>query len=392
MVDSRFAEVADTCRAQDAAIERLLRRSLLALARNQTTVQDRHDFADLADALGEARMASLVRSTARLREGFGALDSRNVTPGDSVTRAVAELTVAIARCKPDPVTSPAATSDPVAACHSFADLLSQQPTAEASLALASLLATWRDLVDGPPPNISGRVNGTLGELVDGYAAYELQTFLRSNQVLAFAPHGSVSLLQFAACLSPGGLGPYFSAVSNIVRGGQDVLGLIALASGGEATQQIERWVAVLSNRLPEHITVELADILADLGRLEPLRALLDAAANRSDRDAVMRHIRDAALDLGDHQTAMRAQKLILTRTPYDVVERRRVGAMLAACGDAPAAEAALADTLRRAPSDAETIAQLEALRSGDFTQFAVNGGSTTPPARKRIRFSRRLTD
>ena len=42
--------------------------------------------------------------------------------------------------------------------------------------------------------------------------------------------------------------------------------------------------------------------------------------------------------------------------------------------------------------DAETIAQLNALRSGDFTQFAVDGGFTTPPARKRLRFSRRVTD
>jgi len=58
--------------ARDGAIERMLRRALLLLTRDTSTVQDRLDLAELAEAVGAPDLGRLARDTAMLR-GYRAL-------------------------------------------------------------------------------------------------------------------------------------------------------------------------------------------------------------------------------------------------------------------------------------------------------------------------------
>lgn len=373
--------------AANPPIERLLRRSMLMLMRATATVQDRLDFAELAEAVDAPVIAAVARETAMLRQGFAPAQSRG--PRDAIARAIAELKDLMSREARDAPAQRTDALDPAAACAALSRLLSASLDRAAEAELAGLLDAWRGLAETAPVNPGGQVDAPLADLLSAYATHELQAFLRRNHVLAFAPYGSARLLHDAARLGNGGLGPYFSGVGNIVRGSADVLGLIALAAGDQAAAMVEHWVVPLASGLPEIIAVAVADDLADLGMIGAVRGLLDAAARRSGQIGLMRHLRDAALDLGDDTLALSAQHEVLGRAPYDAIEWRRMGAMLASVDDRAGAEAALAYALKLVPGDKATIAQLDALNAGDFSAFAVKGGFATPLPRQRVRFARR---
>jgi predicted TPR repeat methyltransferase len=100
-------------------------------------------------------------------------------------------------------------------------------------------------------------------------------------------------------------------------------------------------------------------------------------------------LRDAALDLGDDALALSAQHQLLGLAPFDAIEWRCMGDMLATARDAIGATAAYAYSARIAPSDAQTEAHLAAVQAGNFDSFAVTGGFATPRPRQLIRFARR---
>jgi hypothetical protein len=377
--------------APDGAIERLWRRSLLLLARDSSTIQDRLDLAELADAVGAPEIAQIARNTARLRAGFAPETASPLpAPEGSIDRAIAELRGLMTTGSAQIEGKTTDALDPTVACTALCDLLEKPLDGSAEAALAGLLAAWRGLADAPPADPYALVDAGLDHLISAFATRELQAFLQRNHDLAFAPFGSPRLLHAAARIGRGALGPYCSSIGNIVRSGQDVLGLIALAAGDEdATTAVERWVVPLSAHLHETIAIALADDLADLGFIGAVRGMLTAALRRTDRIALIRHLRDAAIDLGDLTLGISAQQSLLALVRFDAIEWRCIGALFATAGDSEGADAAFQYALKLAPGDAPTRAYLTALQAGDFGAFAVTGGFATPPFRQQIRFARR---
>ena len=372
--------------ARDGAIERMLRRALLLLTRDTSTVQDRLDLAELADAVGAPGLSRLARDTAMLRQGFAAEPAAIDAPLGSIERAVRELTDLIREPASPLAANPPGAMDATAACAAFCRLLAAPLDTANEAALAGLLIAWRELAEAPQEDPQGHAGDGLDALSSAFAARELLAFLRRNHDIAFAPYGSARLLHRAAHLAMGGLGPYLTGVGNIVRSGRDILGLITLA-GGNPTQ-VARWVVPLAAHLPEHIAIALADDLADLGMIDAIRGLLAAALRRPDQLGLLRHLRDATLDLGDDLLALSAQHGVLGLAKFEAVEWRCMGDMLAAA-DADGAMAAYAYAAKIAPGDAQTESRIAAARAGDLQTFAVTGGFATPRPRQLIRFARR---
>lgn len=374
----------------EGAIERVLRRSILALTRDNTTTQDRLDLAELAEALGADALAAIARDIAMLRRGFGAEGPLIATPTGSIERAVGELRDLMGDAAGAAPPAAAETMDAPAACSALCRLLSAPLDEGGEAELGALLVGWRSLADAKATDLRERSDAPLPDLAKALAASELSAFLQRNRALAFPPYGSARLLHRTARLPSGGLGPYLSSVGNIVRSGRDVLGLITLAGGEDgAADRIEVWTVPLTAYLPEHLVEDLADELADLGLIGAIFALLNATLQRTDRQGLVRRLRDAAMDLGDDALALSAQHHVVNLTRFDAVEWRCLGAMLATSGSNEAAEAAFLYADKIAPGDPTTLAHLAALRSGDFEEFAVRGGFGTPEYRKRLRFARR---
>ena len=89
----------------------------------------------------------------------------------------------------------------------------------------------------------------------------------------------------------------------------------------------------------------MADELADLGLLAALRGLLAAALRRRDRMSLIRHLRDAALDLGDEVLAWSAQHALLRLEPLNTIEWAQKKARHAAFYKTPSKDGA--DTLKK---------------------------------------------
>lgn len=376
--------------ASAAAIDRLLRRSLLMLARDAATVQDKIDFASLADAVSASDAAEVARAAAMLRQGFRDAQADIPAPHSSIARAVAELRAIMATTPGHAVAARVEAVDPIAACLLLTRLLAAPLDRDNEETLAGLLAAWRGLADADPVGGGQHVDEALSGLISAFATFELQAFLNRNHALAFAPSGSARLLHHSARLAPGGLGPYFSGVANIVRGAEDVLGLIALAAGNDAQAMVALWVVPLAHSLPEGTTIALADELADLGLVGAIRGLLHMAVRRTDRVGLIRCLRDAALDLGDEMLALSAQEAVIARAPFDVVEWRCLAAMLATAKAAEAAEAALDYAAKLSPDDAHIQTDLVSVKAGNLAEIAIDGGFGTPLRRKKIRSARRL--
>jgi Flp pilus assembly protein TadD len=100
-------------------------------------------------------------------------------------------------------------------------------------------------------------------------------------------------------------------------------------------------------------------------------------------------LRDAALDLADIETGLAAQRAVLDRMPFDGVEWRRLGDLLATIGDITQARAAFARALQIAPGDDDVRTRLAALDAYDFDLFAVRAGFATPAGRRELRTARR---
>ena len=373
----------------NGAIDRVLRRSLLLLTRDSSTVQDRLDLAELADGVGVPDLAAIARDLAMLRQGFAADRPAIAMPTESIQRAVDELKDLMRDGAATVFATMERAGDAVSACAALCRLFSAPLDEVSEAELAGLLLAWRGLAESRAADPRGHADATLTDLAEVLAASELSAFLHRNHTLAFQPFGSARLLHRAARLGQGGLGPYLSHVGNIVRSGRDVLGLITLSAGEGAADAIERWVPPLAAYLPEHLAKDLTDELADLGLIGAVRALLHSTLQRSDRHGLLRRLRDAALDLGDHALAISAQHHLANLMRFNAIEWRCLGALLATSGSKDAGEAAFLHAEKLAPNDPATLEHLAALRSGDFSAFAVKAGFGTPEYRKRLRFARR---
>jgi len=371
------------------AIDRVLRRGLLLLTRDNSTVQDRLDLAELADEVGTPDLAAALRNLAMLRQGFAADRPAIAAPTGSIECAVDELRDLIRDATSGASPAVAQVDSAASACASLCRLFSTQLDETSEGELAGLLLAWRSLAESKAVDPRSHADAAVADLAEMLAASELSAFLHRNHALAFPPFGSARLLHRAARLGQGGLGPYLSHVGNIVRSGRDVLGLITLAAGEGAADTIERWVPPLAAYLPEHLAEDLTDELADLGLIGAVRALLHSTLQRSDRHGLLRRLRDAALDLGDDALAISAQHHLANLMRFNAIEWRCLGALLATSGSKDAGEAAFLHAEKLAPNDPATLEHLAALRTGDFSAFAVKAGFGTPEYRKRLRFARR---
>lgn len=373
----------------ESPIARLLRRSILQLTRDSTMTQDYFDLADLAEAIAAPHVAAVARNSGFLQQGFAEGPAAEGEPLGPIERAVTELRTLMDRAGEGLTAEPAERADTISACADLVRLFRASLDEPAEHELSGLLAAWHDLVEAPPVDPRAQVDADLDTLLSAFATRELQSFLQRNRSLAYAPYGSARLLHRSARLGLGGLGPFLMTVRNLIRSGRDILGLITLAAGDDAPSAIDAWTVPLATYLHEHQAAELVDELADLGLLVALRGLLATVVDRRDRMALIRHLRDAAMDLGDDLLAWSAQHALLQLEPLNMIEWRCLGDMLASGGDPEGAAEAFNHALRLAPDDSENRAHLAALQAGDFSRYSLIGGFGTPRPRQLIRFARR---
>ena len=120
--------------------------------------------------------------------------------------------------------------------------------------------------------------------------------------------------------------------------------------------------------------------------------ILRRAADRPDQAkalALVMRVRDAARDNLAYDLASRAQGLVVRLRPENVQERVILGSIDASAGRRTAAEQSFLACLAGEPEAADTLARLEALRSGRFAPYAVRQGYGSPKDRQPARLRRR---
>lgn len=416
------------------------RRSLLQAARDDGTIQDRIDCAELAIVLGMHDAARAIYDIVFVQMGFsparlawqGQIAARTgLWPNDlalpaaaepataavfSISRAIAEIgglieafddlpalpqdrgaLVADLDDSISPVDTTAAVpptlEDIGGTCARLCTLLRDPADPAAIQALADLLGTLahrymaRGMFD-----IRAHVADAQG-LVAVLVANDLRRFLTRNRALAFAPFGSAGLLHATARYPEGTVGPYFSNVPMLIRGPRDILGLIQLAAPGDA-QTLDRWTVLLSSHLPAATLLDLIDELGDLGATDPLWGLLLAVIWRSgssrDRGPLWR-IRDAALDNLDLALGAAAQRVIALWAVDDAIEWRILGDIHVTNGDPAGAMEAYNQVLAFAPRDGDVIERVRCLNQNMTEGVIISRGFGTPRARQLLRIARRRT-
>jgi tetratricopeptide (TPR) repeat protein len=399
------ADAAALSGAASDAIVAMLRRRLLNAARDLSSAQDHLDCAELADAGGWTHHAEQLRMLARLRLGFAPEPAQPRLEGDPnhpIILAISELKPMLAvtreleffaRRGADLVTpamlAPAPSAKSFVLLGNSADAIEAMHEALRLPQDASVVAALTGLLDRlnseilsmPDLDLTAYASGGLSQLLDAFAFASLQQFLRSRHDLAYAPFGSAELLHLAARLHPTGLGPYCVKASYIVRDTIDLLAVLdAAADAPLDDDEQDRWLVLLASGMRASRLHELADDIADLGRLRPLWGIFAAAlrlANGSlatlDRDLLLR-IRDGGLDNDDMWLAAEAQRIVASRIDDTALEWRILGDIQATAGKLEQAENAYQEGMRIAPEDIEISHRQKAMRSGTFTRFAVLGG------------------
>lgn len=218
----------------------------------------------------------------------------------------------------------------------------------------------------------------------------LKEFVAANRHLCAPPTGSAELLWHAARFDSAGLGPYFDNVCRLVRKSRDVFEL-AQAGLNASEPSLAFGLFLLSDRLPRALLFELVDDLGDRGDMATLSLICRRSAERrisTDHDLITR-IRDAALDNGDHDLAIRAQSFLADMSPWSADELEVLGAIYGTAGYTAAAEDAFVACLTRDPTRATVVVQLDALRKHEFSPFHLTGGYNTPEDRRLNRERRK---
>jgi len=238
---------------------------------------------------------------------------------------------------------------------------------------------WRTFADAAPERLAAAI--ATGVLAD---------FAADVRDLACRPYGSPKLVWQSARLAPHGLGPWFSNVRNIVRGGDDVFDL-ARSVAGDDERGWSGWVALLSRRMPPWLFRHVADDLADHGLSLALDAMLGRALARRTAFldiATITYLRDAALDIGAGAVAARAQAAICARHPDDMDQLQTLATIHADAGDLAQAHGLLLKVQRLAPARDITM-RLEALGTPAWAAFAIEHGFGSPSDRADNRRARR---
>ena len=180
--------------------------------------------------------------------------------------------------------------------------------------------------DGPPA--AAPMDGPLAAHVAFFSVSNTRRFLFANYDLAYGPHGSWRLLHEAARLDPAGLGPYLTNVPRLLRSAADLFELLQLADaecpGGADGATSTGWLVALSQHTHGPILRDLLDRLTAQGDLVAARRILARLERRHDcgQDVgLLRRTRDAALDQGDFDLALRVQARVTSLRPDDADER-----------------------------------------------------------------------
>lgn len=408
-----------------AAAVSLLRRGLIIASRDDGSIQDQIDCAELALAAGAADSARLLYDVLFLRTGLW----HDGEPADPVAReargdssidiAIAELTRLIGHVGdlpglpvrpidfvPPYAISPASPPAPLPPppflpvladrCGELCRLLRAPLAGGAADDLAALLAQLDDHVGGADPiGVGNHIGAPIEQLCAIFAFDRLRGLLLTRRDLFRAPFGSAALFHATARLDPAGLGAYFDNVGRLLRTSRDLFGLIRLAHGDTAEiapDSLERWLILLSAYLDKSALLDLIDELADRRLTRAMGAVLGLIGRgtpaRRDREFVWR-LRDGALDIGDVALAIRAQELAALWSADDRIEWTILGDINGTIGDIPAARRAYARCMTIAPRDPGTRDRLVALRTGQFARYAVVAGFGTAKARQAMRLARR---
>lgn len=408
--------------------EAQLRRGLLRAARPGAVLQDQIDCAELALSAGLMDTARMLYGLVLLHLGFGPeglalqreLEARTGLWGAperpmeagrdgalsrfSVDIALAELK-GLLQFKPglgrpaDPSTiSPApeasATQPELGALRECVrELLMEVPRLEAQGRLAPALCAVADaLATLSPISVEEHLDEDAAGLATLFAVRGIRgAAFVARDFLQAEPTGA--LFAEAGRLNPAGLGPYFSNVRLVVRGGHDIPALVEATCEGRLTEEeLEAWCVLLSHGLDAPEAADLAEELGDRGLVRALRAQLARTA-RADPLArwagALARIRDAGLDLGDLPLAEAAQRLIVPAPKSKGVESIRLGEIRATLGDGDGARSAFERALRLDPADEDARERLDALAAGDFSPFEVVKGYDSSQLRHRLR--RRLS-
>ena len=442
MSDATFgAGTGDRTRLHD-----LERRLIASSFASPTSLQDQLDWADqlMADgALGEGRLliqsaaiqagvsSQLTAVFARLDPTSGAptaLSSSGASPGTTVSLAMAELRTLSHVVGPSMAervgrgpTRPTFSPD----LHPVADLskAAPQPSERPLRPVVAELSAW--LRASEPEAAETERAGALIDMLRGASGLDrqaadrfaaaphgisaeilvltsLRRFLWGASDLLHGPLGSIELFHATARLDSNGLGPYFSNVGQIARRSRDLFelaGVAALASSLDASAGLEQaWVALMSRGLSggalEEVVDDLGDRQASFALEVILRRVLQSLPDEIDL-ALVKRIRDAALDNLAFPLAAHAQRFIVDLKPEDILERMILGGIDASGGRFKAAEDSFVACIAEAPEDEDIRVRLDAVRMRRFEPYAVSKGFGSPPDRQlhrlRCRFKNRAS-
>lgn len=405
-----------------------LREILLQCADDRATLDDQFRCGDLLAAAGHTGAAQMLRAVADLRMGVsgpvgpreGEKPSRSKS---SLGIAVEQLTLLVAAtddATPLPsrgrdladtfleAGSPEAAglgwvpgqgadlTDVGSLCERLRAALRQPLDARLRQELSVVLSRLQtSVMRGPVFDAKRHVGTALPVLAAGVALGQLRGFLDATLDLASDPFGSVGLFHAAGRLGRAGLGPWFTDTTHLLRGGRDLFGLIQLAAGGVraaavGTDCLERWSFLLSQQMSGAALRDLVDELADIGAMRAVWGISERAARRRKTPPdLLWCIRDAGLDDGDLELALRAQKLVLRDRPYSAVEWIVLGDMEVTAGNSAEAEKAFLHALDLDRRHRDWDNRLHALRDGSLELVRMESGFGTPPYRKRLRLARR---
>lgn len=363
-------------------------RAVLRAAREDASVQDQIDCADLLLAGGHAALAAPIYVLAGLELGFGAdglhlLTAVNAEAGfwdqlpnpASSARGGFAIDIAIediARLMalepvlpplPDDISSVVpARSQSGASCDgdllALAERVTTQvrdlPRTATEGKLTDALTVIADMLAGQPLiAIDAYANAGLATLTRLFVLARIRDFLAVNlDLLQVSPK---RLFEEAAKLRSDALGPFFSNLWRLMRDTRDVFFLIDAALQGRSNhRRTELWSILLASHLPHANLASLTAELGDRGMADALNHILFGLARRSPRPSfygVAASIRDASLDIDAFTVAEKAQHLLVLWHPTNASEWRRLGEIRALCERTEAAQEALEEGLRLDPYD-----------------------------------------
>jgi hypothetical protein len=428
----------------ETPISALLRTSLLRCTRDLHSVQDQIDCAELLFAGDLRDSARTLYNVTFLRLGFGAsgvtrqaeIASRTrlweddewmrspIAPvsqlGHAFAIAIDELKeilnsttdIAIVSVRKTEAGEPisgrpgAVTMDPSAfaamangvgdLCEQLCAVLRHPVTDRSREDLDRLLARVQHEVLSQPSLDFRSYVGEIPLMAACLAFNSFRSFFLSNYDLAYPPFGSTELFDMMARLDGVGLGTYATNMTQLIGNCRDIFGMIQLAAGTKSDGTVERdlletWSVRLSQHVDGSLLHGLIEELADLGLMAAIWGIYGRIVRQSDvfpDMGILWCIRDAGLDNGDVSLALAAQKEVLRWSPDSTIEWIVLGEMEATYGQMEEAKASFMRALRIEPAHKGAKERIEALRTGRFERFTINGGFGSSNTRKLLRSAR----